>query len=64
MSLRGRRTARGSRSAVAGALIVFGLGVSTATLFWNHPVSLFAFLALGVLPAVGGIGLYLAEHLR
>lgn len=48
----------------AGALIVFGLSVSIATLFWNHPVSLFSFLALGALPVFGGIGLYLADHLR
>ncbi len=43
----------------AGILIAAGLIVELATLFWNHTVSLFLFLGLGMLLVGGGMLLYL-----
>ena len=47
------------RLQLSGLLIVSGLVVELATLFWNHPVSFFLFAALGAGLISAGMLLYL-----
>lgn len=47
------------RLQLAGLLIGAGILVELGTLFWNHPVSLFLFLALGAGLVGSGMVLYL-----
>ena len=47
------------RLQVAGFLIAIGIAVVLATLYWNHPVSLFLFLTLGAGLVGTGMVLYL-----
>ena len=44
---------------LAGALIIAGLAVQGASLWWNHPLSFIAFLGLGGLLLAAGILIYL-----
>ena len=37
----------------------FGIGVELATLFWNHPISFFLFVGLGILLIGAGMLLFL-----
>ena len=55
----GLRDGLAGRLQVSGVLIVFGLSVELATLFWNHPVSFFLFLVLGAGLMSAGMLLYL-----
>ena len=56
--LPGLRDGLAGRLQVSGLLIASGLGVELATLFWNHPVSLFLFLSLGAGLVSAGILLF------
>ena len=56
---RGLRDGLAGRLQVSGVLIVSGLGIELATLFWNHPVSLFLFLSLGAGLVTAGMLLFL-----
>ena len=47
------------RLRLAGALIIAGLVVEGASLWWNHPLSFVAFIALGGLLTLVGILVYL-----
>ena len=47
------------RLQLAGLLIATGIAVELGTFFWNHPVSLFLFLALGAGLVGSGMILYL-----
>ena len=47
------------RLQLAGWLIAIGIAVELGTLYWNHPVSLFLFLALGAGLIGTGMVLYL-----
>jgi hypothetical protein len=55
----GLRDGLAGRLQVSGALVVSGLGVELATLFWNHPVSFFLFLVPGAGLMIAGMSLYL-----
>ena len=55
----GLRTGLAGRLQLAGLLIATGIVVELGTLFWNHPVSLFLFLALGAGLVGSGMILYL-----
>ena len=55
----GLRTNLAGRLQLAGLLIATGIVVELGTLFWNHPVSLFLFLALGAGLVGSGMILYL-----
>ena len=55
----GCRAGFAGRLRLSGLLIALGLGVELATLFWNHPLSLFLFLGLGTLLVGAGMLLYL-----
>jgi uncharacterized membrane protein len=44
---------------VAGALIILGLIVQLASLFWNHPLSFLLFVLVGSAILVAGILVYL-----
>ena len=44
---------------LAGALIIAGLVVEGASLWWNHPLSFFAFIGVGGLLMLAGILIYL-----
>ena len=59
MSSPGLRKGLAGRLQVAGLLIVTGIVVELGTLFWNHPISLFLFLALGAGLIGTGMVLYL-----
>jgi hypothetical protein len=47
------------RLRLAGALIIAGLVVEGASLWWNHPLSFVAFIGLGGLLLAAGIVVYL-----
>ncbi len=55
----GLRPGLAGRLQVSGLLIASGLGIELATLYWNHPISLFLFLAPGTLLVGAGMLLYL-----
>ena len=55
----GLRDGLAGRLQVSGALVVSGLVVELATLFWNHPVSFFLFLVPGAGLMIAGMSLYL-----
>lgn len=55
----GLRGGFAGRLQLAGLLIATGIVVELGTLFWNHPVSLFLFLALGAGLIGSGMILYL-----
>ena len=55
----GLRGGLAGRLRLAGILIATGIVVELGTLFWNHPVSLFLFLALGAGLVGSGMVLYL-----
>ena len=55
----GLRDGLAGRLQVSGVLIVSGLGVELATLFWNHPLSFFLFIVPGVGLMSAGMLLYL-----
>lgn len=55
----GLRTGFAGRLQLAGLLIAAGIAVVLGTLFWNHPISLFLFLALGAGLVGTGMVLYL-----
>ena len=55
----GPRDGLAGRLQVSAALIVAGLGVELATLFWNHPVSFFLFVVPGAGLVTAGMALYL-----
>ena len=57
--LPGLRTGLAGRLQLAGLLIAAGIVVELGTLFWNHPVSLFLFVALGAGLVGTGMVLYL-----
>lgn len=57
----GRLDRRAGRLRRAGVLIASGLCVELATLFWNHPISLFVFLVPGAILAGGGMLVYLSS---
>lgn len=44
---------------LSGLLIVVGLAVEVATLFWNHPVSMTLFLCLGAVLVLAGMAVFL-----
>ena len=44
---------------LAGALVIAGLVIEGVTLWWNHPLSFIAFIALGGLLMAAGISIYL-----
>jgi uncharacterized membrane protein len=44
---------------VAGALIILGLTVQLASLFWNHPLSFLLFVLVGSAIVIAGIIIYL-----
>ena len=52
------------RLRVAGALIILGLLVELATLFWLHPLSFMTFLAVGALLLALGVPFYLFTLLQ
>ena len=47
------------RLSVSGLLIAVGLVVVSATLFWNHPVSMTLFLCLGAVLVLAGMSIFL-----
>jgi hypothetical protein len=47
------------RLRLAGALIIMGLAVQAASLFWNHPLSFIVFVSVGTLLLAAGIVTYL-----
>lgn len=49
----------GKRLRLAGGLIVGGLVVEAASLFWNHPLSFIVFALVGSLLLAAGIVTYL-----
>ena len=55
----GHRGGLAGRLQFAGILIATGIMVDLGTLFWNHPISLFLFLALGAGLVGSGMVLYL-----
>jgi hypothetical protein len=55
----GLRDGLAGRLQVSGVLIVAGLGIGLATLFWNHPLSFFLFLVPGAGLMSAGMLLYL-----
>ena len=55
----GLRDGLAGRLQVSGVLILSGLGVELATLFWNHPVSFFLFVVPGAGLMIAGMLLYL-----
>ena len=55
----GLRDGLAGRLQVSGGLIAAGLGIELATLFWNHPVSFFLFLAPGAGLVCAGMLFYL-----
>lgn len=55
----GLRTGFAGHLQLAGLLIAAGIAVQLGTLFWNHPISLFLFLALGAGLVGSGMILYL-----
>lgn len=57
--LPGLRDGLAGRLQVSGLLIVSGLAVELATLFWNHPVSFFLFVVPGAALMSAGMLLYL-----
>ena len=57
--LLGLRSGLEGRLQLSGLLIVVGLGIEVATLYWNHPVSFFLFLCVGSLLVGAGMLLYL-----
>ena len=44
---------------LAGWLIIAGMAVEVATLFWNHPVSMTLFLCLGAVLVLAGMAVFL-----
>lgn len=49
----------GRRLRLAGGLIIGGLVVQAASLFWNHPLSFIVFVSVGTLLLAAGIVIYL-----
>ena len=47
------------RIRISGLLVILGLGIQMATLFWNHPLSFMLFLLVGCPLTVAGMILYL-----
>jgi hypothetical protein len=47
------------RLRLSGALIALGVATQLATLFWTHPLSFMAFLAIGCPLTLAGVLLYL-----
>jgi hypothetical protein len=52
------------RLRIAGVLLVAGLIVELATLFWSHPTAFLLFVFLGGLLMLLGIAVYLLALLR
>jgi hypothetical protein len=44
---------------VAGCLIMLGLLIEAATLYWSHPASFLGFLGIGGFVVIAGIAVYL-----
>ena len=59
LSSPGLRKGLAGRLQVSGLLIAVGIAVELATLYWNHPISLFLFLTLGGGLIGAGMLLYL-----
>ena len=55
----GLRKGFAARLCVAGWLIIAGLAVEVATLFWIHPVSMTLFLFLGAVLVLAGMAVFL-----
>ncbi len=55
----GREKRLAGRLFLAGGLIIAGLAVEAATLFWNHPVSMTLFLCLGAVLVLAGMAVFL-----
>lgn len=49
----------GRRLRLAGILVVLGLAVEAATMFWPHPTAFLVFLGVGGLLVAAGVLLYL-----
>lgn len=55
----GREKRLAGRLFLAGGMIIAGLAVEAATLFWNHPVSMTLFLCLGAVLVLTGMAVFL-----
>jgi hypothetical protein len=53
-----------NRLRLAGILIIIGLVIQLATLFWNHPLTFMAFIFVGSPFVAAGIVLYLFSLVR
>ncbi len=48
----------------ASGLLMTGLGIQLATLFWNHPLTFLAFIFIGSPLVLTGVAMYLTSLLR